>query len=435
MNEVTRIHLGRQQFTVSVDAHHELKTYLADIQKKVGDKEVANEIESRMSELLTERGVTGEKVVLPEDVEYLKGQLGTPEDFGDEAETRKPEKEQNAGSKRLFRDTDNAMIAGVAAGLANYFGLDVVLVRLALVLLAIFSGGTMIILYLLLWLIVPPAVSASEKLQMSGKSVTLEAIKDSVSKADVPSTARRLNGSLLTFIDSVFRVGIKLIGIGLVLFGLAAMFGTAVARIYMSLHNGRLFQENLFPVGAREQLLVWIATGLACLFAIFLILAGIAVFKRKWPLNGWMTGVLAVVFLAGSVAAMALTADAVPRVQERYAALMHTAAVKNIRPFSKVVASGDVDISYISSPDYAVNIHYADHPDLSKVKVYVANDTLYIDSRPLDGVNHCTMLCLYPRYNMTVQIYSPNIQNFDTPKHTDIFYPKVPPAPSMPSKQ
>jgi len=95
-----------------------------------------------------------------------------------------------------------------------------------------------------------------------------------------------------------------------------------------------------------------------------------------------------------------------------------------------VATSGDIDISYVSSPDYAVNIHYADHPDLSKVKVYVANDTLYIDSRPLDGVNHCTMLCLFPRYNMTVQIYSPNVQNFDTPKHTEIFYPKVPPLPA-----
>ncbi|HXE10282.1 MAG TPA: PspC domain-containing protein [Verrucomicrobiae bacterium] len=431
MNEVTHIHLSRQQFTISVDAHHELKTYLADIQKKVGDKEIVNEIESRMSELLIERGVTDEKVALPEDIDYLKEQLGTPEDFSEEEPVEESKKAQEAGSKRLFRDPDNALVAGVAAGVANYFGLDVVLVRLAIVVLTIFSFGTGIVLYILSWLLIPPATTASEKLQMRGKPVTLEAIKDSVSKTEVTNTARQINSSLLAVIDTIFRICVKLIGIGTVLFGLALLTATAVTRIYMSLHNGRLFQENLFPVGSREDLLVWIGMGLAILISIFLILAGIAIFRRKWPLNGWITGALAAIFLAGSVVTIALAADAAPHVNERYQALMHTTGVKNVKPFDKVATKGNIDISYISSPTYAANVHYADHPDLSKLKIYVTNNTLYIDSTQLDKVNHCTMLCLYPRYNMTVEIYAPNVQNFDKPLRTDIFYPKVPAPPSM----
>ncbi|HWB38682.1 MAG TPA: PspC domain-containing protein [Candidatus Saccharimonadales bacterium] len=429
MNEVTKIHLGRQQFTIAVDAQHELKTYLASIQKKVGDKEVANEVESRMSELLIERGVTGDKVVLTEDVDYLKEQLGTPEDFGDD-EDGKTAKESETGARRLFRDTDNAMIAGVGAGLANYFGLDVVVVRLAMAALTVISLGTGIVLYILLWLIVPPATTTSEKLQMRGKSVTLEALKDSVNKADVPNAARRINNSFLEFVDRLFRICIKLVGIGFALFGLLVLAVAAITRIYMSLHDGKLFQENLFPVGSREQLLVGVALGLAVLFSIFLILAGVAVFKRKWPINGWVTGVLAVIFLAGSITSIALAADAVPRVRERFETIQHTTAVKNIKQFDKVVTNGDIDISYISSPSYAANIYYVGHPDLKKVKIYVANKTLYIDSRQLDKVNHCTMLCLYPRYDMTVDVYAPNIQDFKTPQSTDIFYPAVPPAPS-----
>ena len=108
--------------------------------------------------------------------------------------------------------------------------------------------------------------------------------------------------------------------------------------------------------------------GLVCLVSVFLILAGIAVFRRKWPLNGWVTGVLAAIFLIGLAVTIPLAADAAPQVDQRYQALMHTAAVKNIHPFNKVVTSGDVDIAYISSPDYAVTIRYADHPNLSKVK-------------------------------------------------------------------
>jgi phage shock protein PspC (stress-responsive transcriptional regulator) len=430
MNEVTRIHLGRQPFTISVEAHRELKAYLADIQKKVADKEVINEVELRMSELLTERGITDEKAILPEDVDYLKEQLGKPEDFGEEVEASK-HKEQDQTSKRLFRDTDNAMIAGVSAGLANYFGLDVVLVRIAFVVLVLFGGGG-IIIYLLMWLVVPPAVTASEKLQMRGTPVTLEALRESVSKADVSGTARRLNSRLLSLVDGVFRALVKLAGIGFVLAGLCLLAGLAIVKSYILLHNGQLFQENLFPVGAREHWLLGIGMILAAIVSIFLMLAGVATFKQKWPVRGWITGILVGLFLIGSIAASALAADAAPRIRDRFETQMHTTAVKGIQPFSNVVTNGEIDIAYIPSPDYSVNVRYFDHPDLSKLKVSVNNNTLYVDSSQLDTVKHCTMLCLFPRYNMSVQIYAPNVQKFNTPPNTDIFYPAVPPLPAKP---
>jgi len=422
MNEVTQIHLGRQAYTIANDAHSALRAYLAAIEKAVGDHDVVDEVEARMVELLTEHGVNSDKVILLKDVNFLKKQLGDPKDFSDE----EPEEASEFGSKRLFRDTDNAMIAGVAAGLANYLGLNVVLVRLAMILLIVFSFGGAVLLYILLWIIVPPATTASEKLQMRGMSVTLEAIKGTVSKADVTGTARRVNRSALMIVDKILRIILKLIGLGFMLLGLLTLVGTAFTRIYMSLHDGRLFQENLFPIGAREQLLVWIAMGVAFLLSLFMIVTGIAIFRRKWPINGWVTGVLATVFLTGAVFAAALTADAAPRVNQRYQAMLHTTAVQNIQPFTKIQTMGDIDISYISSPTYGANIHYAGHPDLSKVKVYVANSTLYVDSRQLDRINHCDMLCLYPRYDMTVDIYAPNIQSIKTPPNTDIFYPKGP---------
>jgi len=77
MNSVQSIHLGRQPFNISVEAHRSLKNYLAGIEKQIGDSEVVGEVELRMSELLTERGISGEKVILPKDVDYLKQQLGS----------------------------------------------------------------------------------------------------------------------------------------------------------------------------------------------------------------------------------------------------------------------------------------------------------------------------------------------------------------------
>ena len=418
MNEVTRIHLGRQSYTISVEAHHNLKKYLSDIQKKVADPEVANEVELRMSELLMERGVTNEQVILPKDVEYLKQQLGSPDDFSDDEDTETP-KSDDKGTKRLFRDTDTALVAGVASGLASYSGLDVVLIRLFFVLLTIFGGGSGIVLYILLWLVVPEAATASEKLQMQGRPVTLEALKDSVSNADVAGAAQRINSRVLPVVNGIFRTGIKFIGLGFVLAGLGMLISIGVTKMYMVLHNGRLFQENLFPVGAREEWLLAITMILAAVIAFFLILTGIAAFRRKWPIGGWITGVLAGMFLLGSVASIALTADAVPHVRERYQTSLHTTAIKDIKPFSKVTTTGEVDVEYISSPNYTVNLRYFDNPDLSKIKVTVENDTLHIDSSGLDGFDHCDMLCLFPDYDMTAQVYMPNAEDFGRSTHTN----------------
>jgi phage shock protein PspC (stress-responsive transcriptional regulator) len=434
MNEVTRIHLGREPFTVAVEAHKSLKAYLADIEKKVHDHEVVSEVELRMAELLIERGITNDKVILPEDVQYLKDQLGDPADFSedDKDTTKESSKPSDKTSRKLFRDTDTAIIAGVATGLANYSGIDVTIIRLLFVVLAIFGSGLGIAIYLVLWLAMPAAETVSEKLQMRGTPVTLEALKESVNKADMSGAAKRINNKLLPIINGLFRIAVKLIGIGFIFGGLAIVSAVSFAKAYMLLHDNRLFQENLFPVGLREQWLLAIVMGLAVIAAVFLFLAGVAALKRKWPVRGWVTGTLLAVFLVGSVATAALTADAIPRIRDRYETTLHTTAIKNIQPFTKVESTGDVDIEYISSPTYGVNIHYSDNPDLSKIKVGVSGDTLHVDSTKLDSYKHCTMLCLFPRYNMTVQVYAPNIENFRTPKGTDIFYPGVPVVPAFP---
>src|ERR1700729_632294 len=107
MNEVNKVHLGRQAFTISVEAHKELKAYLDAIKKQVGDKSVVDEVELRMAELLAEHGITGEKVILPADVNFLKEQLGNPKDFKEDTDPIDTN-DKPADTKRLFRDTDNA---------------------------------------------------------------------------------------------------------------------------------------------------------------------------------------------------------------------------------------------------------------------------------------------------------------------------------------
>jgi phage shock protein C len=61
----------------------------------------------------------------------------------------------NTTSRRLVRRTDDRMVAGVCSGIADYTGVDVTVVRLAAVIGAVLGFGTLIVAYVVAWLLMP----------------------------------------------------------------------------------------------------------------------------------------------------------------------------------------------------------------------------------------------------------------------------------------
>jgi phage shock protein C len=59
------------------------------------------------------------------------------------------------GTKTLVRSRNDRMVAGICAGVARYFGIDVTMVRVMLVVLCLITGGAGILAYLLAWVIIP----------------------------------------------------------------------------------------------------------------------------------------------------------------------------------------------------------------------------------------------------------------------------------------
>lgn len=84
--------------------------------------------------------------------------------------------------KKMYRNPEGKVLGGVAGGVAAYFGTDVVLIRLLFVAL-IFAGGTGIILYVILWIILPMAKSITDKMEMKGQPVTLSNIESTIKKS------------------------------------------------------------------------------------------------------------------------------------------------------------------------------------------------------------------------------------------------------------
>lgn len=115
--------------------------------------------------------------------------------------------------KRLYRNPDDRVIGGVASGLAAYFHIDVWIPRLIFALPLILGiitsifrnmwfdfnpgpvfitggfGGTLFVTYIILWMVLPEAATASEKLEMRGEKVDIESIKNSI-KSDIEGFKR-----------------------------------------------------------------------------------------------------------------------------------------------------------------------------------------------------------------------------------------------------
>ena len=430
MNEVTKIHLGRQAFAISNEAHKELRDYLDAIKRHVSDEDVVSEVELRMAELLGEHGVSGDKVILPADVQFLKEQLGDPKDFAEEdSEEQTAEPVQ---SKRLFRDTDNAMLAGVAAGLANYFGIDALLVRLLFV-IATFAGGWGILIYIVLWILVPEAKSPSDRLQMQGKPVTVDSLRSIVENADVKGAAQRGGNVLADIINTVFKVILRIMGVAFIAIGVGILIGMIGAVVYSLVHGGSLVQNNLFPVGFKEHILLYTAAATAGLIAVFIVLFGLSIFRRKWPIPTWITGVLIGLILIGLPVGGALTADVAPQVRSTYNANEHT-TVRNMQPFSAVDLTNvndNADINIETASTYSVSLYYYGHPDLGNIKTTVSHGTLYINTQEYNQNRDCQAICIPNNYNLTITIYTPKSPTLIDPN--GMFGEPTPPnAPTTP---
>ena len=269
MNKTVNINLAGIFFHIDEDAYSKLQRYLEAIKRSFtdsqGQSEIIADIEARIAELFSERVQNEKQVIRIKEVDEVISVMGQPEDYlvDDEIFEDEPQpsyRAKSTPSKKLFRDTENSYISGVSSGLGHYFGIDAIWIRLAWILL-IFGAGTGIILYILLWILVPEAKTTAEKIMMTGKPVNISNIEkkikdgfetvtetvsgvaknvsDSVSNAaknvDVKKGANSIKSSSRTFFDALgdvimffFKVLAKFIGVLLIIIGASTLIGLII---------------------------------------------------------------------------------------------------------------------------------------------------------------------------------------------------------------
>lgn len=328
MKKTVSINIKGMNFLIEEDAYELLQDYMDrlnhGLRNEKGNKEIVEDIELRVAELCSSKLTEKKQVVELEDIQSILETLGDPSQFIDEDATtsetfsKESHHSTNAKSKerRLFRDIDNSTIAGVCAGIANFFSIDVVIIRAIFVVMFIF-GGFGLPLYIILWIIVPKANSTIDKLRMRGKAVTVESVKEEIESAaqrlknDSKSFANRIrkDDTVNKRFSSIGRLINVAFGSGLILFGLfwllmLLIFGVGGLQfIPVESDNGFLsiseFGELILANDSAVHW-VWIGALMVALSGIlFILLLGVKIVFRIR--NKWSKMTFSFLFLMGFI--------------------------------------------------------------------------------------------------------------------------------------
>ncbi|MBR1933347.1 MAG: PspC domain-containing protein [Prevotella sp.] len=191
------INLCGRLYQIDEDAYDMLQHYMASLHSYFGPQpggdEIANDIEERIAELFDELKQQGTVAITIDHVKDIITRIGRPEQLaGDDAERADDAGYTNASAsssasyakqgqapKKLYRNPNDKMVAGVLSGLAAYTDTDVTFWRLGTVLFTFFYG-TGLLLYIVLAIVLPQANTPEEQLRMKGKEVNPQNLADVV---------------------------------------------------------------------------------------------------------------------------------------------------------------------------------------------------------------------------------------------------------------
>ena len=272
MKKTLTVNLGGLVYNIDEDAYALLDNYLKNLRFHFRNdhsaNEIVNDIEERISELFNEYLASGTQVITLKEVENIIKRMGKPEDLDEPAQPAADEDKHEHGqatesekvTRRLFRNPDDCILGGVASGIAAFLDWDPLLVRIALLILTCFSFGWMVLIYLVAWIIIPKASTATEKLQMCGRPVSMENIGKTVTdgfekvnhyvRSGKPQSAlHRIGELIVNCFGLLCKFALVLIGIACIPFLLVALimtfaFALATIGIFVSIPG---FFYDIFP--------------------------------------------------------------------------------------------------------------------------------------------------------------------------------------------
>lgn len=302
MNKTIIININGIVFHIEEDAYEILKSYMTDVQRhflnSADSLEITTDIENRIAEMFNEILLKeGKQVVVVQDVKTVVEQMGSVEDFEIEEEGAKPNAPHaftyGTEPRRLFRDPDDHLVAGVCSGIANYFDFNPVWIRL-LFAIALAFFGTGFILYIILWIVVPKAVTRADRMAMKGQRLDLQGFKNNFEEElntvkgslhnfhnearpfvyKTRDFAGDIAGHFGNFFGGAAKVLGKLVAIALIASAFAGIIGIIIVTVSAFAYGNRHMNiYRIFPFNIADQHVNNIFIICALLMAIIPLLA------------------------------------------------------------------------------------------------------------------------------------------------------------------
>ena len=280
MKEVKKCSISGVAFTMDTDAYEALEAYLDSLKKSYREApdgaEIVADIEARIAELILSAQDNTRVVEKPLILNIIQ-QMGSAEDISDQSADHDLHCDTPRIPRRLYRDTENAKLGGVCAGIGKYFDIDPVWVRLGLflpLLLTCFGWlpflpwfspmfgnlfGIFLICYFIMWFAVPAPRTARQKLEMNGEKITAQSIGDVTAAsacADPDARAKPIIAEAVSVFGKVVLILLKIFA-GFLVFGLIMGACALIIGLFALIVGG----ESLFaPEILGNTVSIWVAS-------------------------------------------------------------------------------------------------------------------------------------------------------------------------------
>jgi phage shock protein PspC (stress-responsive transcriptional regulator) len=179
MKKTISVSLGGSVFVLEEDAYNVLSGYLKRLELHFsgveGMREIISDIELRIAEHLKENIKIDSQVVDLIEINRVIRIMGEPGEMDGGKTMQNNYRTDYRNYRRMYRDVDDRILGGVCSGMGSYWRVEPLVFRIIFI-VTLFWGGLGLLTYLILWVVIPPALTTAQKLEMRGEPVTADNI-------------------------------------------------------------------------------------------------------------------------------------------------------------------------------------------------------------------------------------------------------------------
>lgn len=440
MKKTVSINLGGRAFIIEDEGFVILDTYLKQLKRSFADDpsvdELVNDIEVSIADKFAEKIGQFKQVITAEDAQSVIDVMGHVEEITDvdvqhqeTSQTNNEESAKNQIPKRLYRDADDVVIAGVCSGLAAYFGIDPVFFRVGFAVLGFFSGFG-ILLYIILWISLPVAETSAQKLEMRGKPTNVNEIKELVKEKaqdmkkegekvmtnmkDKQSTLYKLVNSPFKFLGMVLTGIKRFLGvvlpvflwiIGLILFiaSIIAISGATAAMVVLIFRIDSAYFLTEIPLTFLSSNPLY-HVGVIALYVLIIIplialaMISIGMMRRKNTLHIGMVVFLSIAWIVSFGLAIASGSEIAPIIDERFREIERVSSITQIfqvEGFNRIEVNDNYNVEIKQGEIFSAQFT-GRKEELQLVDLKVINGTLHIAQKERLKPMFCLFCITHP---------------------------------------